>query len=226
MNMVSSFSHHQSPLAFFHVRTVQFQRTTEMNVAFNRGDHATATKWITKSTKEFDSEVVKKGNTIGILKHSAATPQKKIDDALKEAEMLADLEVQKIFDFKKGRVDRYKDFFKRHGIFFAALYFSFYFGGLFFFWFLLHNKIVDKHSLFEIMYAMSAGYLEREPFFHRVEEWGDYIDFGFAFTLNELADVVRIPFTLTFFYAFKRFLAPKTAKGWRPGLFSRNSPTV
>lgn len=206
-------------------RCTQFQRTSEMGIAANKGDKETLTKWVIKSTREFepakkavvvkiDSSPEKREGTRSVLAQKEA-----VDQTVINAEKFAQNEIDRIWDFKRGKVRKYREFFSRHGWAYAGLYLFLYFTGLGAFWFVLHYQIVEKTAFFELVFSMTMGYVERKSFFERVDAWNDYIDFGFAFTLNEVLDVVRIPLSLMIYYTFRRVLTK-----WRPSIFKMNAP--
>ena len=217
-----------STLGKVQVRNVQYQRTSELGKALNTRDEEKARQWIVKSTREFNkpTKFNAAGKAVGTkeevsekAKAMANDQRRQADLAFMEADKFMKLELERIFDFKKGRVEKYKEFWQRHGIGFACIYGCLYIAGLFAFWIMLHNKIIDKHSMFEVIFTLSYGTIEREPFFRRVDQWGDYIDFGFAFTLNELLDLIRLPICLGLFWCFRRMII-----NYKPGLFKLNAP--
>lgn len=213
-----------SGVALLQSRGVQFKKTADMNAAMNTSN-AAAQKWVTKSTADFAVQA-DAAIEAGVLtkdsdrKRTAAARKAAADKRGKELQVWADGQRLRIADFQRARQKRFGRFFARYGWTMVAVYCCMYVVGLGMCWVVVKAKLFDKLTFFEFVFSLLGGYIKRERFFGRVEAWGEYIDFGFAFCINECLDVLRVPLSFAVWWTFRKFLIRAKTKS----VFRWNSP--
>lgn len=180
-----------------HVRHTQFRKTSEQLGAINAGKDATQ-KWVTKTTADYAALSNKATASVG-----AADADTQVREMMKQAED----SVARVKNFRKDRVGRYKYYFGQYGRGFLITYGFFYLVCLAAIYWSCRTRRMDKVQLFEFVFSLNLGSIDREAFFERVLQWDNYIDFGFAFLLNEMLDMWRLPFCMGIFWQFRKILA-------------------
>jgi hypothetical protein len=191
-------------------RWVQFRKTSEMNNALNSGKASTQ-KWVTKSTADYaaKTELALEAGVIGgsvERKRNAKARQIAVDRKNEELQAWSESQVARMAEFQAGRRRRYASHSARYGWTFLLVYIILYVVMLGVIWLILRLGLLDMLSFFEFVYCLLSGHLDRPQFFERLEEWGDYTNLGFAFLLNEMLDIIRVPLTLAFWWMFRRAL--------------------
>jgi hypothetical protein len=177
------------------LRSSQFRKTSEMLTAVNKG---TTQKWITKTTGEYAAVSNKAQANTGIAD---------ADEQVREIKRQAEENVARLKDFRKARIGRYRYFFTQYGKGFTITYAFFYLLCLAGIYYGCRLRYFDKTTAFEFIFSLNFGSVDREAFFERVLAWDAYIDFGFAFLLNELLDMWRVPFCIGVFWQLRRLLS-------------------
>jgi hypothetical protein len=191
-------------------RFSQFRKTSEMNIALNSG-RKTAEKWVTKSTADYaaKTDVAIEAGVVGgdaMRKREVKARKVAADRRSQELQAWQESQVSRIEEFQAARRRRYATFTARFGWTLIIVYVIVYVGMLVFMWSLLRSGAIDMMSIFEATYCFISGHVDRPSFFEKLEEWGDYTNLGFAFMLNELLDVVRVPVTLALWWMFRKGL--------------------
>jgi hypothetical protein len=191
-------------------RAVQFRKTSDMNTALNSG-RKSAEKWVTKSTADYAAktdDAIEAGVVGGDAQRKREVKARKVaaDRRAQELQAWQESQVGRMEDFQAARRRRYASFSLRFGWTFILVYVVVYVAMLGFLWALLRSGAIDMLSIFEATYCFISGHLDRPSFFERLEEWGDYTNLGFAFMLNELMDVIRVPVALGLWWMFRRAL--------------------
>ena len=220
----AAFSHGPTPPL-----RVQYQQSTETNRAVETGDKKTALKWMTKSSREFLTENDKL--------RASKNPERerhKMQMALEKKESAAHAirnereyhrEVDMLYDSKRKRFRKTFDFFKRQGLAFFVCYVFTYCACFSIFYYILANEIVSKHSVFELLFVLSNGGFDRDTFIKRLEAWDTYINFGFAFILNEMLEVIRFPMVMALFLTFRGTIA-RLGRSMKTSIYRRSAPEI
>ena len=191
-------------------RLVQFRKTSEMNTALNKGRNS-AEKWVTKSTADYAAkteDAIDAGVIGGDAQRKREVKARKVaaDRHAQELQAWQESQVARIEDFQSARRRRYATFTTRYGWTFILVYVIVYLAVLGCLWVILRSGVIDMMSLFEATYCFISGHVDRPGFFEKLEEWGEYTNLGFAFMINEMLDVVRVPLTLAFWWMFRKAL--------------------
>ena len=215
-----------SPLSS--LRFVQYQQTSETNRAVESGDKKTAMKWMTKSTREYMTEEDRSRASKNPEKEKAVMWKEKEKRSTKEMylnnEKMFETEITKLTDFKQRRFRKSFDFFKRQGFAFFVVYVATYVGALAALYIFFASDLISKSAVYEIIVG-TTGMLDREEFLNRVEAWDTYINFGFAFVLNEMLEVFRLPLVMITFFTFKPAFM-KLGRGVKKSIFNRSAPEI
>lgn len=196
-------------------RFVQFEQTSETMLGLNANKRALHNRWVTKSTKEYISEAdskTAKGNDSVFSKvreqrmEALAKRKERFREVAEETDRTFDLEMDRIRDDQSRQFRKGFNFFKRQGKAFTLLYIVAYFGTLGLLYLGFASGLLHKEAAFEFVYLLLAQYMDRDMFFQRVEAWDTYTNFGFAFVINELLEVVRFPLVMFFFYQARPYL--------------------
>lgn len=219
----------KSTLGATPLRLVQYQQTCETNRAFESGDKKTATKWMTKSSREFLTENDKlraANNPIKEERKNIAALEKRESAAHAiRNEREFNRELDRLYDAKSRRFRKSFDFFKRQGLAFFISYVVIYAGCFGCFYYILANNIVSKHAIFEMLYFLTNGAFDREKFLARVEAWDTYINFGFAFVLNEMLEILRFPMVMAVFLTFRGTFA-RIGRAMKKSIYRRSAPEI
>jgi hypothetical protein len=187
-------------------RWVQFQQTSEVNKGINKGNREAATKWITKSTKDYTAEATRTLTANPLrdkLKARGDTNKQNINDIVENSDKTFEREIDRLQDFKQRRWRKSKDFFVRQGKAFIVMYVICYVTCLLLLYIGFASGKVNKQYAYGAMSTLLTGFEDTDGFFKRVEAWDTYINFGFAFVLNEALEIVRLPFMMFTFYTFR-----------------------
>lgn len=218
-------------------RQVQYSQTSQTMNAINgdRKGREAALKWITRSTKEYMKE--------GDLKQNYAHPSLKADlrkkgtnhstlnhrERYREvrgvAEGRVERELVRIRDDRGRRWKKSFSFFKRQGRAFIFFYLVVYFGTLGVLYLGFASNILKKEAAFEYLLFFLGGYIDKEWFYERVEAWDGRINFGFAFVINEILEMVRFPLVMFVFYQLRPLIG-RTHRGMRKSIFRLNAAEV
>eukprot|EP00164_Ancoracysta_twista_P005201 GFYU01007109.1.p1 GENE.GFYU01007109.1~~GFYU01007109.1.p1 ORF type:complete len:176 (-),score=36.30 GFYU01007109.1:41-568(-) len=139
-------------------------------------------------------------------------------------EKMFETEITKLTDFKQRRFRKSFDFFKRQGFAFFVVYVATYVGALAALYIFFASDLISKSAVYEIIVG-TTGMLDREEFLNRVEAWDTYINFGFAFVLNEMLEVFRLPLVMITFFTFKPAFM-KLGRGVKKSIFNRSAPEI
>lgn len=213
----SSSSSHTALTQCF--RFVQFEQTSQTIGGINKKDRAAATRWITKSTKDYMAEAARV-TTANPMKDKlkAVGDDKKqfVQEVQDNADKVFDLELNRLQDYKQRKWKKSRDFFKRQGFAYTCLYLVAYFGCLLLFYIGFATGYLSKELAFGATTMMFQGWISNEEFYSRVEAWDTYINFGFAFVINESIEILRFPLVFFTYYTFRPmilgFFGRKTTK--------------
>lgn len=192
-------------------RGTQWERTCGTNQAVNSGDLHAAAKWISRSTKDFAAASTSASgsqntkNGIGDLEKLKLNGSIQRAGVLSEALQLAREEIAKITDFNEAKRQKIRGLFVRHGKLFILIYIVAYLGMFALFFVGTKAALFTRRTAFECVQAIAQD-VDRESFFARVEGWGVYANVGFAFCLNEVAEVFRLPVVIVAYFILKRFM--------------------
>ncbi|RNF05117.1 hypothetical protein TraAM80_04846 [Trypanosoma rangeli] len=192
------------------VRGVQYEQTSATLRGINKKDRAISAPWITKSTKDYMSETDAQATAVNptkekLLRNSKARKDRFVRIA-EETDHVFDSEMDRMRDYNVRRWRKGITFFKRQGLGFTLLYISVYLGCLVALYVGFATGILKKETAYEYMFVFLGGYVDKEWFYKRVEAWGKYVDFGFAFVINEMLEFFRFPFMMYTFYTFRPYL--------------------
>ncbi|RNF25330.1 uncharacterized protein Tco025E_02353 [Trypanosoma conorhini] len=192
------------------VRCVQYEQTSATLRGINKKNRAMAAPWITKSTKDYISENDAQATAVNPTKERLLRNSKERKDRFariaEETDRVFDSEMDRMRDYNVRRWRKGIAFFKRQGLGFTLLYISAYLGCLVALYIGFATGILRKETAYEYMFFFLGGYVEKEWFYTRVEAWGKYVDFGFAFVINEMLEFFRFPFIMYTFYTFRPYL--------------------
>ncbi|CBH17193.1 uncharacterized protein TEOVI_000386500 [Trypanosoma equiperdum] len=226
LSNISSASCSFSGALFVAVRFVQFEQTSATLRGINTRKRATAAPWITKSTKDYMSEV--NGHVASVnpvkdkLQRESKARRDRFTQVAEETDRIFDTEMDRFRYDDARRWRKGIDFFKRQGIAFTLFYVSAYLGCLFGLYIGFATGFFKKEAAYEYMYFFLGGYVEKEWFYSRVEAWGTYINFGFAFVINEMLEFIRLPFMIYTFYTFRPYLT-RVNRRVKPSIFRWNA---
>lgn len=207
-------------------RWVQFQQTSETNKGINKGNREQATKWITKSTKDYTAEATRTLTANPLrdkLKAQGDASRKNVNDILETSDKTFERELDRLQDTKQRRWRKSKDFFVRQGKMFVLMYVICYVSCLMLLYLGFASGKVNKEYAFGALSMLLTGFGDTESFFKRVEAWDTYINFGFAFVINEALEIVRLPFMMFTFYTFRPLIMNLGRKS-RKSIFRRSAP--
>ncbi|KAG8347990.1 hypothetical protein ERJ75_000329900 [Trypanosoma vivax] len=191
------------------LRFVQFEQTSATLRGINKKNRDVAAPWITKSTKDYMSESDSHVASINPVKDRLQRDSKMRRDRFvqlsEETDRIFDLEMDRMKYDEARRWRKGVEFFKRQGIAFTVLYICAYFGCLIGLYVGFSTGILKKEAAYEFMFFFLCGYVDREWFYMRVEAWGTYVNMGFAFVINEMLEMFRLPFMIYTFYTFRPF---------------------
>lgn len=211
------------------VRLVQYQQTTETNRAVETGDKKTAMKWMTKSSREFltENDKLRASKNPERERHKMNMAVEKRESAAHaiRSEREFHREMDMLYDSKRRRFRKTFDFFKRQGLAFFICYVFTYCACFGVFYYILANEIVSKHSIFELLFVLSNGGFDRDTFIKKLEAWDTYINFGFAFILNEMLEVVRFPLVMALFLTFRGTLT-RLGRSMKTSIYRRSAPEI
>lgn len=196
------------------VRGVQFEQTSEVIGGINRKNKQQAAKWVAKSTRDYMEEADRKmkGNAsvthIGRerLKERSLARRERINEAAEEGEAKFQLEMDRIRDDNSRRWKKGFNFFKRQGKAFFVLYLSVYAATFTLLYMGFASGVIKKEASFEFVLLLFGTYIDRDKFYKRIEAWDSYINVGFAFVINELLEILRLPFVMLLFYQCRPLL--------------------
>lgn len=188
----------------------------------NPSSREQALKWVTKSTKDYMKEgsdgraqptaapgVVSERHTSRVPTSERKEEYKEVRDA---AETMMEQELLRMRDEGGKRWKKSISFFKRQGKGFIIMYTAMYFGSLLALYVGFSSGFLSKEAAFEYMFFFIGRYVEKDAFYQRIEAWGDQIDFGFAFVINEMLEVIRFPLVMFLFYQLRPLLARAAGK--------------
>jgi hypothetical protein len=119
----------------------------------------------------------------------------------------------RIASFKAARGGRFKTYFAEHGWGFFTFYCFIYALGFVAIYLILKLKILDYRGIFEYIFCIAGGSIERTPFFDRMADVNpQYVDMAFAAMLNEGCDAVRFPLAVLWFLALRRWWTRQPGK--------------
>lgn len=206
----SGHSCFQSGAFLLAVRCVQYEQTSATLRGINKKNRALATPWITKSTKDYMSEADAQVTSVNSRKEKLLRASKERKDRFvrvaEETDRVFDAEMDRMRDYNVRRWRKGINFFKRQGLGFTLLYVFAYLGCLVAIYIGFATGLIRKEAAYEFMFFFLGGYVDKEWFYVRVGAWGKYVDFGFAFVINEMLEVFRLPFMLYTFYTFRPYL--------------------
>lgn len=204
------------PVNAISLRFVQFEQSSETVGGFNnRKKRAQTAKWITKSTKDYMSEIDRSGSIAADSLVSSRREQLRgrlVEEkdrgsmVKEEARQYYELEMARIQYDNARRARKGWNFFKRQGKGFLLLYVGAYCTMLALLYLGFASGVVKKEIAFEFLLMFLNRYINRELFYQRVEAWDTYINFGFAFVINEMLEVIRLPFVMVTFFFLRRQL--------------------
>ena len=232
----------------------QYQMTAEVNQAINGGvmrrrsddpkGRMVATRWMTKSTKEFMTEgdaaltSASPTESTAVASHAPAESQApaaapgrakqmwlNLQQLSKEIEDEYYLERKRLETFDKRRWRKNMELVKRQGVAFIIVYVATYIFCFVALYLAFATGWAKKENAFECWMMAAQGCVDRDNFYEAVERWDTYINVGFAFAINEMMEVWR--FSMVFFvYAAMRKKTIKWAYGAksRPTLFRQFAP--
>lgn len=211
-------------------RGVQFEQTSEALRGVNKGRRATAAPWVTKSTKDYMSEADSKSRGASSLasqrreemKENSLKRRERFKTISEETDRIFDLEMDRIREDTNKRWKKGWDFFKRQGKAFTILYVSTYVGMLMLLYAGFASGFLKKEAALEVVLFFLQSYIDRDKFYARIAAWSTYVDFGFAFVLNEMLEVARFPFVMFTFYQFRPYLTGVNARV-KASIFSRRA---
>ncbi|KAK7201373.1 hypothetical protein NESM_000199700 [Novymonas esmeraldas] len=195
-------------------RYVQFEQTGETMVGINKKKRAMNSRWVTKSTKEYMGEAdskVMKGNSLLFSardgrRDDMARRKQRTRAVAEETDRIFDLEVDRMREDTGRRWKKVFSFLRRQGKAFTLLYIAAYVVPLAALYIGFATGVLPKDAVFEFLFFFLQKFMVREQFFERVEAWDTYTNFGFAFVVNEMLEVVRFPVVMFFFYQARPFL--------------------
>ena len=206
-------------------RGVQFQQTSDTLSGINKNKRELATKWITKSTQDYAAEATRALTANPMrdkLKAQGDEKKKFVSEVVENSDKVFEREMDRLQDYKQRKWRKSRDFFKRQGIVFTMMYMAVYLlclGGLYLGF---ATGKVSKEQAYGVVSILLAGFMEHDEFYRRVEAWDTYVNFGFAFVLNEAVEVLRLPFMMFTFYTFRPFLVSMGRKT-RKSIFKRSA---
>lgn len=209
-------------------RWVQFQHTSEVNTSINKGNREGATKWITKSTKDYAAEATRTLTANPMrdkLKAKGDSNKRAVDEIVENSDKIFEKEMDRLQDFKQRRWRKSKDFFKRQGKAFVLMYIVAYLGCLSLLYVGFASGYVNKEYAYGSVALLLTGFVDHEGFFKRVEAWDTYVNFGFAFVINEALEIVRLPFMMFTFYTFRPFIV-SIGRKTRRSIFKRSAAEI
>lgn len=218
-------------------RQVQYSQTSQTMNAINgdRKGREAGLKWITRSTKEYMKEGdLKQDHAHPSLKadlrkkatnHSTLDHRERYREVRGAAEGRVERELVRIRDDRGRRWKKSFSFFKRQGKAFILFYFIAYFGTLGLLYLGFASNLLKKEAAFEYLLFFLGGYIDKEWFYERVEAWDGRINFGFAFVINELLEMVRFPLVMFIFYQLRPLIG-RTHRGMRKSIFRLNAAEV
>ncbi|CUG86279.1 membrane-associated protein, putative [Bodo saltans] len=209
-------------------RWVQFQQTSDVNKGINKGNREVATKWITKSTKDYTAEATRTLTANPMrdkLKAKSDSNRQNINDIVENSDKTFEREIDRLQDFKQRRWRKSKDFFMRQGKAFIIMYVIAYLGTLLLLYLGFASGKVNKEYAFGTLSTLLTGFDDTDGFYKRVAAWDTYINFGFAFVLNEALEIVRLPFMMFTFYTFRPLILSMGRKATKT-IFRRNAAEV
>ncbi|EAN96355.1 hypothetical protein TcYC6_0072420 [Trypanosoma cruzi] len=208
-SIASSCCSHSGTI-FFAVRCVQYEQTSATLRGINKKKRAISAPWITKSTKDYMSEADAKATAINPIKEKLLQNSKERKERFvriaEETDRVFDSEMDRMRDYNVRRWRKGINFFKAQGLGFTLLYIFAYLGCLVALYVGFATGILKKETAYEFMFFFLGGYVDKEWFYMRVEAWGKYVDFGFAFVINEMLELFRFPFMIYTFYTFRPYL--------------------
>jgi len=198
------------------VRTVQYQHSSETIRGINTKKKAMTEKWVSKSTKEYMSEAdSKQANQAGtgLLSQRREerfnlrqTRRSRHEQITTEADKVFELEMDRMRDDSDRRWRKSINFFKRQGVAFTVVYIASYLGMLIILYLGFASGYIKKDGVVDFMALFLSHSVDRELFYQRVEAFDTYINFGFAFVVNEMLEMVRLPLVMVVFYQFRPYL--------------------
>ncbi|KAH9593145.1 hypothetical protein LSM04_004213 [Trypanosoma melophagium] len=208
------------------VRCVQYEHTSETLRGINKKNRNMSTPWITKSTKDYmtedDAQVASVNPVKDKLRRNAKERKDRFVRVAEETDRIFDAEMDRMRDYNVRRWKKGITFFKRQGLVFTALYISAYLICLGALYVGFATGVLKKEAAYEFMFFFLERYIDKEWFYTRVEAWGKYIDFGFAFVINEMLEFIRFPFMIYTFYTFRPYLTG-ISRRVKPSIFRWNA---
>lgn len=196
-------------------RFVQYEQTSETMQGINKNKRALHNRWVTKSTKEYMNEADSKSSKGSSLLFSNAREQKRdgvegrrtrFRQVAEETDRTFELEMGRMRDDSDRRWRKGFNFFKRQGKAFVLLYVFAYTVPLVLLYVGFATGVLPKDAVFEFLFFFLQTFMDRDMFFERVEAWDTYTNFGFAFVVNEMLEMMRFPTVMFFFYQCRPFL--------------------
>ncbi|EPY25378.1 hypothetical protein AGDE_11829 [Angomonas deanei] len=132
------------------------------------------------------------------------------------AEQQLEAELDRIRDDNTSRWRKSTNFFKRQGKGFLFCYLAMYVGMFSGLYFLFSSGYVRKDAAFEFVTYLFTGMIDKEKLLKRIESYDTYIDFGFAFVINEFLEFVRLPLCFFIMVTLRPLLVRKHV---RPSIF-------
>lgn len=119
----------------------------------------------------------------------------------------------RIKTFDAARAGRFKTYFAEHGWGFFTFYCLIWLTSFAAIYLILKLKILDYRGMFEYIYCITFGQIERDSFFAKMEDVNPmYFDLAFTFALNEVVDIVRLPLAVLWFMALRHWWTRRPEK--------------
>lgn len=215
-------------------RGVQYTQTSQTMNAVNgdRKMREAGIKWVTRSTKDYMREQDLKQNYAPPSlkadlrgkgeKRSTLEHRERYREVRGAAESRVEKELVRLREEKGRRWKKSISFFKRQGKAFILFYMVAYLGTLALLYLGFASGVLKKESAFEYMLFFVGRYIDKEWFYERVEAWDGSINFGFAFVINEILEMLRFPLVMFVFYQLRPLIG-RTHRGLRKSIFRMNA---
>ena len=163
----------------------------------------------TTSTAEFKSKAGAPSTHTGSAKTAARTATEEDPRIAKHREEFEKATYEhwhRIKTFDAARAGRFKTYFAEQGWGFFTFYCLLWVLSFAAIYIILKCRILDYRGLFEYIYCLCFGQVERDSFFAKMEDVNPmYFDLAFSFALNEIIDVVRLPLAILWFMAIRHW---------------------
>lgn len=144
---------------------------------------------------------------------TATEEDPRISEHREEFEKMSYEHWHRIKTFDAARGGRFKAYFAEHGWGFFTFYCLIWLLSFALIYLIIKLKILDYRGMFEYVFCIAFGQIEREGFFAKMEEVNPmYFDLAFTFAINEVVDIVRLPFAVLWFLALRHWWTRRPQK--------------